>query len=51
MMLRHYLRTDAQISGKIASQASLFLHHGRDVNRVYSDLQFANSDRQIYGEL
>ena len=34
MMLRHDLRTDAQICGKFASQASLFVHHGRDVNRV-----------------
>ena len=36
MMLRHDLRTDAHICGKFASQASLFVHHGRDVNRVYS---------------
>ena len=35
MMLRDDLRTDAQICGKFASQASLFVHHGRDVNRVY----------------
>ena len=35
MMLRHDLRTDAQICGNFASQASLFVHHGRDVNRVY----------------
>ena len=35
MMLRHDLRTDAQICLKFASQASLFVHHGRDVNRVY----------------
>ena len=35
MILRHDLRTDAQIGGKFASQASLFVHHGRDVNRVY----------------
>ena len=32
MMLRHNLRTDAQICGKSASQASLFV---RGVNRVY----------------
>ena len=35
MMLRHDLRTDAQICGKSASQASLFVRHGRGVNRVY----------------
>ena len=35
MMLRHDLRTDAQICGKSATQASIFVHHGRDVNRVY----------------
>ena len=35
MMLRHDVRTDAQICGKYASQASLFVHHGRGVNRVY----------------
>ena len=35
MMLRHNLRTDAQICGKSASQASLFVRHGRGVNRVY----------------
>ena len=35
MMLRHDLRTDAQICGKSASHASLFVHHGRGVNRVY----------------
>ena len=32
MMLRHNLRTDAQICGKSASQASLFVRHGRGVN-------------------
>ena len=36
MMLRHNLRTDAQICGKSATQASLFVRHGRGVNRVYS---------------
>ena len=35
MMLRHDLRTDAHICGKFASQPSLFVHHGRGVNRVY----------------
>ena len=35
MMLRHNLRTDAHICGKSASQASLFVRHGRGVNRVY----------------
>ena len=35
MMLRHNLRTDAQICGKSATQASLFVRHGRGVNRVY----------------
>ena len=35
MMLRHNLRTDAQICGKSASQASIFVRHGRGVNRVY----------------
>ena len=35
MMLRNNLRTDAQICGKSASQASLFVRHGRGVNRVY----------------
>ena len=35
MMLRHNLRTDAQICGKSANQASLFVRHGRGVNRVY----------------
>ena len=35
MMCRHNLRTDAQICGKSASQASLFIRHGRGVNRVY----------------
>ena len=34
-MLRHDLCTDAQICGKSASQASLFVQHGRGVNRVY----------------
>ena len=36
MMLRHNLRTDVQICGKSATQASLFVRHGRGVNRVYS---------------
>ena len=36
MMLRHDLRTDVQICGKSASQASLFVRHGRGVNRVYN---------------
>ena len=35
MILRHNLRTDAQICGKSASQPSLFVRHGRGVNRVY----------------
>ena len=35
MMLRHKLRTDAQICGKSATQASLFVRHGRGKNRVY----------------
>ena len=35
MMLRHNLRTDAQMCGKSATQASLFVRHGRGVNRVY----------------
>ena len=35
MMLRHDIRTDEQMCGKFASQASLFVHHGRGVNRVY----------------
>ena len=35
MMLRHNLRTDAHICGKSATQASLFVRHGRGVNRVY----------------
>ena len=35
MMLCHDLRTDAQICGKSATQASLFVRHGRGVNRVY----------------
>ena len=34
MMLRPDLRTDAHICGTSASQASLFVHHGRAVNRV-----------------
>ena len=34
MMLRHNLRTDAQICGKSASQVALFVRHGRGVNRV-----------------
>ena len=37
-MLRHNLRTDVQICGKSASQASLFVRHGRGANRVYSAL-------------
>ena len=37
MMLRPNLRTDAQICGKSANQASLFVRHGRVVNRVYCD--------------
>ena len=32
MMLRHNLRTDAQICGKSATQASLFVRHGHGVN-------------------
>ena len=36
MMLRHNLHTNAQICGKSATQASLFVRHGRGVNRVYS---------------
>ena len=39
MMLRHDLRTDVHICGKFASQASLFVHHGRDVNIVYCCIQ------------
>ena len=35
MMLRHNLRTDAQICGKSATQASLFVRHGRGVNSFY----------------
>ena len=35
MMLHHNLRTDAHICGKSASQAYLFVRHGRGVNRVY----------------
>ena len=35
MMLRHDLRTDVQICGKSATQASLFVRHGRGVNSVY----------------
>ena len=35
MMLRHNLRTDAHICGKSVTQASLFVRHGRGVNRVY----------------
>ena len=35
MTLPHDLRTDAQMCGKFASQASLSVHHGRDVNRDY----------------
>ena len=35
MMLRHDLRTDVQICGKSATQASLFVRHGCGVNRVY----------------
>ena len=47
MMLRHDLRTDAHICGKSARQASLFGHHGRDVNRVYYDHEHDNdSDEQ-----
>ena len=41
MMLRHNLRTDAQICGKSASQASLFVRHGRGVNRVYTRLHYS----------
>ena len=37
MMLHHNLRTDAQICGKSATQPSLFVRHGRGVNRVYSN--------------
>ena len=43
MMLRHNLRTDAQICGKSATQASLFVRHGRGVNRVYSRCQSLKS--------
>ena len=39
MILRHDLGTDAQICGIFASQASFFVHYGRDVNRVYSRFQ------------
>ena len=35
MMLRQNLRTDVQICGKSTTQASLFVRHGRGVNRVY----------------
>ena len=34
-MIRHDLHTGAQICGKSATQASLFVRHGRGVNRVY----------------
>ena len=44
MMLRHNLRTDAQICGKSASQASLFVRHGRGVNRVYTNRQMSLGD-------
>ena len=43
MMLRHNLRTDAHICGKSATQASLFVRHGRGVNRVYY-IKFVFSD-------
>ena len=53
MMLRHNLRTDAQICGKSATQASLFVRHGRGVNRVYSVLFFneknaCNNNNEYY---
>ena len=42
MILRHNLRTDAQICGKSATQASLFVRHGRGVNRAYMTSQNVN---------
>ena len=46
MMLRHNLRTDVQNCGKSATQASLFVRHGRGVNRVYSiPLLLINTDQ------
>ena len=38
LMLRHNLRTDAQMCSKSATQASLFVRHGRGVNRVYCSI-------------
>ena len=38
MMLRHNVRTDAQICGKSARQASLFVRLGRGMNRVIAYL-------------
>ena len=43
MMLGHDLRTDAQICGKFASQASLFVHHGRGVNMVIASVPLLES--------
>ena len=45
MMLRHNLRTDAQICGKSATQDSLFVRHGRGVNWVYYDQSSRIDDR------
>ena len=45
MMLHHNLRTDAQICGTSATQASLFVRHGRGVNRVYLHVRFEQNLR------
>ena len=44
MMLRHNVRTDAQICGKSATQASLFVRHGRGVNKVYCNKDYDRFD-------
>ena len=49
MMLRNNLRTDAQLCGKSASQAYLFVRHGRGVNRPLSR-RLDRCDRVIHAE-
>ena len=51
MMLRHDLRTDAHICGTSASQASLFVHHGRGVNWVYYVLHYLLIKWNVAGAL
>ena len=53
MKLRHSLRTDAQICGKSATQAYLFVRHGLGVNMVYLPikLKLRSNPTKLYERL